>query len=189
MKNNFAYFIASYGKPTDMPTLRSLIACKAQYPIYIVVGTDDPKLEEYKAQFKDNLLIFDKADYIDKIDDIGIYAKTHKVCTYSRLAVNDFAKQLNIQYVGYLFDDIEYFQIRKVEDSKVRSIRKFEIDKIIDAYIKLLQSSNDVVLVGPPNSSFYIGVSPSMQDMEICLSMISTKFLLLQEVAFLKIWI
>ena len=31
-------------------------------------------------------------------------------------------------------------------------------------YIKLLQSSDDLVLVGPPNSSFYIGVNSTCVD-------------------------
>ena len=158
MKNNFAYFIASYGKPLDMPTLKALNDVK--YPIYIVVGTDDPKLEEYKQTFPESLLVFDKANYIDKVDDIGIYAKTHKVCTYSRLAVNDFAKKLGIRYVAYLFDDIEYFQLRYVsKENHIKSIRKFDFDRMMDIYIKLLDSSEDLYFVGPPQSSFYIGVN------------------------------
>ena len=161
MKNNIAYFIASYGKPDDMPTLNALMRCKAEYPIYIVVGTDEPKLDRYKEVFGDNLLIFDKADYVDKIDDIGIYAKTHKVCTYSRLAVNDFAKSLGIQYVVYLFDDIHYFQIRYADKTthKIKSIRDFSFDKMMDCYVHILASSEDVYMVSAPQSSFYIGVN------------------------------
>ena len=82
MNNNFAYFIASYGKPDNLMTLKALHEHNINYPIYIVIGLDDPRLDDYKATYGDNLLIFDKNDYIDKIDDIGIYAKTHKVCTY-----------------------------------------------------------------------------------------------------------
>jgi len=165
MKNNFAYFIASYGKPDNIMTLQQLKEHDVKYPIYIVVGTDDPKLEEYKTTYKDNLLVFDKADYIDKIDDIGVYAKTHKVCTYSRLAVQDFALQLGVKYVCYLFDDIQYFQIRYVSaENKVKSTRKFDFDKMMDMYVNLLNSSDDLVLVGPPNSSFYIGVNSTCAD-------------------------
>ena len=164
MNTKFAYFIASYGKPDNLMTLKALDAVNAQYPVFIVVSTDDPRLEEYKSTY-DNLLIFDKADYIDKIDDIGAYAVTHKVCTYSRLAVNDFALRLGVRYVAYLFDDIQYFQIRYVnDDKKIKSVRRFNIDRLMDMYIKLLQSSGDLVIVGPPNSSFYIGVNSTCAD-------------------------
>ena len=110
-------------------------------------------------------MIFDKADYIDRIDDIGIYAKTHKVCTYSRLAVQDFAKALDIKYVCYMFDDIQYFQIRYVSaENTVKSTRNFDFDRMMDMYVDLLKSSSELVLVGPPNSSFYIGVNSSCAD-------------------------
>ena len=164
--NNIAYFIASYGKPDDMPTLKALERCNASYPIYIVVGTDDPKLDTYKEVFGDKLLVFDKADYIDSIDDIGIYAQTHKVCTYSRLAVNDFAKRLGVKYVVYLFDDINYFQIRYVDKAtnKIKSNREFNFDKMVDCYVPLLSSSEDVYMVSAPQSSFYIGVNSDKAD-------------------------
>lgn len=163
--NNVAYFIASYGKPNDMPTLKALQAVNVNYPVYIVIGTDDPKLDEYKQTFKGNLLVFDKADYIDQIDDVGMYAKTHKVCTYSRLAITDFAKNLGIQYVVYLFDDINYFQLRYVnKDRKVGSTRYFKLDKMIDMYIKLLNASPDIYFVSAPQSSFYIGITADRVD-------------------------
>ena len=165
MKYNFAYFIASYGKPDNIMTLRQLQELKVKYPIYIVVGKDDPKLAEYKTTYKDNLLVFDKLSYIDKIDDVGMYAETHKVCTYSRLAVQDFAKRLSVKYVCYMFDDIKYFQLRYIsKDHTVKSIRKFDFDKMMDMYIDLLKSSKDLIIVGPPNSSFYIGVNSTHAD-------------------------
>ena len=163
--NNFAYFIASYGKPYNMPTLEFLRKLDAKYPVYIVIGTDDPKIDDYKKVFPEHLLIFDKSDYIDKVDDLGVYAKTHKVCTYSRLAVLDFAKQLEIKYVGYLFDDIESIQLRyQLSNGKIASTKNFQIDRMIDLYINLLNSSKDIYIVGPPNSSFYIGVNSKMVD-------------------------
>ena len=66
--SNFAYFIASYGKPEYIPTLEALHRSNVKYPIYIVVGTDDPKLDEYRGRY-DNLLIFDKDEL--HIDAIG----------------------------------------------------------------------------------------------------------------------
>ena len=160
MKNNFAYFIANYGKPFDMPTLNALKRVNAQYPIYIVVGTDDPKLSEYKKVFPDNLLVFDKSDYVNKIENLGVYSKTHKVCTYSRLAVQDFAIKLGIRYVAYLFDDIEYFQLRYLDEKgSIKSTKAFNLDKMMNIYVDLLNSSDDIYFVGPPQSSFYIGIN------------------------------
>lgn len=159
-ENNFAYFIASYGKPELIPTYKALIDRGAEYPIYIVIGQDDPKFTEYLEY--DNLLVFDKNNYLDLVDALGIYDKTHKVCTYSRLAVNDFAENLGYKYIGYLFDDIKSFDMRYVNsDGKIAGTSKFRIDDFMDMYINLLKSSDDIYIVGPPASSFYIGVNKS----------------------------
>ncbi len=160
MKNKFAYFIASYGKADCIPTLDMLVKHNHKYPVYIVIGEDDPQLNIYKSIYKDNLLIFDKGKYIPYVDDLGMYAQTHKVCTYSRLAVHDFASQLGYRYVGYLFDDIYNVQLRyKNSKGQISSTKDFDIDKMIDLYINLLNSSENIYIVGPPNSSFYIGVN------------------------------
>ena len=63
MKNNFAYFIASYGKPDNIPTYNCLKKLNARYPIYIVIGVDDPKYNEYIKNWPNNLVIFDKKDF------------------------------------------------------------------------------------------------------------------------------
>ena len=162
MKNNFAYFIASYGKPEYIPTYEALKDRGAEYPIYIVVGYDDPKLTMYINKYEDNLYIFDKTNYLDKVDAIGVYNKTHKICTYSRLAVNDYADELGYKYVGYLFDDIKSFDMRYVnKEGKISATKNFKIDRFMDMYIDLLNSSDDIYIVGPPASSFYIGVNKS----------------------------
>lgn len=159
--NNYAHFIASYGKPENILTLSALQRVNTKYPIYIVVGTDDPKLEQYKQMY-DNLIVFDKADYRDKIDCIGSYITSDKICTYSRLAIYDYAKTHCIKFVGYMFDDIKKFRLRyESSDDKIRSVKEFDIDRIIDMYINLLNSSKDIYIVGPPQSSYYIGVDSS----------------------------
>ena len=164
MRNNFASFIASYGKPDNIPTYNCLKKLNAKYPIYIVIGVDDPKYDEYIRNWPNNLVIFDKRDYIDEVDEIGLYSKTHKVCTYSRLAIDDFADELDYRYVGYLFDDINSMNLRYVNGDKVSSIGQYNIDDIIDIYISLLNSSEDIYIVGPPQSSFYIGVNTEAAD-------------------------
>ena len=154
--SNFAYFIASYGKPEYIPTLEALHRSNVKYPIYIVVGTDDPKLDEYRGRY-DNLLIFDKDEL--HIDAIGTYKTKKKICTYSRLAVHEAAMIMGIRYVGYMFDDIQKFRFRYDDNGHIRGINNPPLDKIVDLYIKLLNSSDDIYIVGPPQSSYYIGVN------------------------------
>lgn len=160
MKNNVAYFIASYGKPEKLPTLKALKSTKASYPIYIVVGDDDPQLYKYKELYSKNLVIFKKSDYYSRVDSLGIYTKTDKICTYSRLAVDDYARKIGVKYVVYMFDDIIKLRLRYDDKyHKIKGISNFNIDTVIDMYIELLNSSPKVYIVGPPSSSFYIGIN------------------------------
>ena len=152
--NNAAYFIASYGKPDNILTVKTLLKHKAEYPIYIVVGKDDPRLEEYEKI--DNVFVFDKNDY--HIDSLGSYRETKKICTYSRPAIYDLAKKLGVKYIVYLYDDIIKFTLRYAEGDKVKSTSNFKIDLLVDMYIDLLNSSDKIYFTGPPCSSFYTGI-------------------------------
>ena len=160
MKNNVAYFIASYGKPEELSTLKALKSTNASYPIYIVVGDDDPQLYKYKELYPKNLVVFKKSDYYDSVDSLGMYTTTDKICTYSRLAVDDYARKIGVKYVVYMFDDIIKLRLRYADKyHKIKSISYFNIDTVIDMYIDLLNSSPKVHIVGPPSSSFYMGIN------------------------------
>ena len=68
--NKLNYFILSYNKPDYIPTLEMLHNYGIYDDVYVVVGYDDPRLEEYRQL--DNSLIFDKelvADKVDRIED------------------------------------------------------------------------------------------------------------------------
>ena len=157
-KNSFAYFIATYNKADFVPTYKALLDRKASYPIHLVVSTDDPQKDMYLKKY-DNTLMFDKSTYYDAVDSIGVYSKTHKICTYSRLLVDFAAKVLGYRYVGYLFDDINSFSMRYAKDGKIVSSTNFRIDRFMDMYIDLLNSRHNIYFTGPPNASFYIGIN------------------------------
>lgn len=111
-KHNFAYFIACYGKPNKILTYDALKKLNAEYPIYLVVGDDDPKCNEYLTKYGEIVLIYNKTKYLDVIDKVGFYQQSNIICTYSRLATTDFAKILGIEYVAHLVDDITGFVLK-----------------------------------------------------------------------------
>lgn len=158
-KNDFAYFILGYGKPDNISTLELLKKYKVKYPIYIVVGEDDPQFDKYLANKDLNVIIFKKEDYFDRVDELGSYRDTHKVCTYARQFVDDYAKEHGIKYACILFDDILDLRYRYIVGNKVLSTNNFDFNSLIDKYVDLLNCSKNIVLVGPPSSSYYIGIS------------------------------
>lgn len=164
-KDKLTYFIVSYGKADDIPTLRLLHRYGITDPVYVVVGEDDPQLEAYKAHTDYRTLVFRKDDYYDKVDSLGSYNTTHKVCTYARAFIDEYAKEHGIRYVCFLFDDIMSVQLRYLgKDDKIHSCRKFNLSKALNCYLKLLCSSKNLYLVGPPCSSYYIGINKNVID-------------------------
>ena len=157
---NLAFFIPSYGKAEYIPTFELLQSYHVTYPIYIVVGKDDPKYDEYVTNKRYNVLTFDKSDYYDKVDSLGTYNITHKVCTYARQFIDEYAEANNIQFVCFMFDDIESVQLRWIsEDDKVRSTKNFDFQRMIEAYVRFLDCSEHIGIVGPPSASYYIGIN------------------------------
>lgn len=164
MSDKFAYFIPTYGKANNIPTLNLLRHYNVTDFIYLVVGEDDPQLDEYIKLYtnKDNviLLIFNKCDYYDKVDSLGAYNETHKVCTYARAFIDEYAIAHHIKYICFMFDDIESVQLRFIkDDNKIYSTKQFDFIATIDAYLDLLKSSESIGLVGPPSASYYIGIN------------------------------
>ena len=169
MENSFGYFILSYGKPYTNTTLDLLKKFNVKYPIYLVVGKDDPKYEEYLKLDIENVkvIVFDKNDFLDTVNALGQYNKTHKICTYARQFVDDYARENGIRYCCILFDDILDFRLRYFEEGKIKGNGNFDFNKVIDEYINMLNISDRVIMVGPPGSSFYIGISKEKADEDI----------------------
>lgn len=154
------YFILSYNKPEYIPTLEMLHEYGI-YDVYIVVGKDDPKLQEYEQL--ENVLVFDKSLVADKVDSIGSYAETLKLCTYARVFVDEYAVLHGMQYVCIMFDDIQSVEIRFIENDMVRSSKKFDLQKALEYYAELLECNEHVYMTGPPGSAYYIGCKPGIE--------------------------
>ena len=159
------YFILSYNKPDKIPTLEMLHNYGIYDDVYVVVGYDDPSIEEYRKL--DNSLIFDKYLVADKVDSIGTYAKTLKLCTYARVFVDEYAKKHDMKYICVLFDDIMSVEIRYRDGDCIRSSRDFDLHKALSYYAELLELNEHIYMTGPPGSSFYIGSKPGREN-ETC---------------------
>ena len=155
-------FILVYNRCNVIPTLNVLKKCGVQKDdIYLVVGNDDPQFNSVVQNFNDyNVLEFDKQDVADAVDSIGSYRNTLKLCTYARVFIDDYAKQIGLKYVCIIFDDIKSIKYRYIDNGVVRSVDAFNLPEILKQYIELLNCNDNVYMVGPPGSSAYIGCKP-----------------------------
>lgn len=119
MRNDFAIFILTYGRPNNQKTLNTLKKLKVKYPIYLVCSDDDPTLEEYQEKYKDKVIVFNKDQAvqemgIDLMDNFG----NKKAIIYARNYNFVIAEKLGYRYFWQLDDDYCEFSIPDFNSQK-----------------------------------------------------------------------
>jgi len=134
MRNDFAVFIMSYGRPDKIPSLVSLQRSGYTGKYFIIIGDDDPKLASYQTRFGDKCIVFNKADYIDRSDRMGL--KITKVIMFARNACFDIAESLGLKFFQQFDDDYVGFFFSFNEEMKyVNSNNKARIknyDRVVE---------------------------------------------------------
>lgn len=153
MMNNFAVFILSHGRADTMTTFGALRTHGYSGQIYVVIDNEDDQQERYIERFgADNVLIFDKADYMDRFDAMDNFRKKSAVI-YARLASQDMAKELGLEYYAQADDDINSFQIRYLRGTQLKGRKADRLDDVVPNMCKLLSIDKlDMLAFGTQNS-------------------------------------
>lgn len=141
MRNDFCVFILSYKRANNLYTLKSLQDSNYSGAWYIVLGNDDPTIDEYiKLYGKDRILVFDKELEATKTDTCDNFEK-RKVILYARNYCFEASKELGYKYFLELDDDYVRFEYRFIEDNKLKTLRVEEFDDVVDIMIDFLEES------------------------------------------------
>lgn len=144
MKNNFCIFIISHGRPNKVITLNTLIKAGCTFPIYIVIDNLDKTAKEYISNYKDKVIIFNKAKYAKMVDNYDNF-EDYRTTTHARNACFDIAKDLGYEYFLVLDDDYTVFKFRinsKLKYSNNSPKVKKNIDIIFLATLEYFKNSN-----------------------------------------------
>jgi len=158
MPNDFAIFILSYSRPTEIKTINILERGRYTGEWYIVVSTDDPKLEEYKYWWRKRLLIFDKEEVLPYIDIGDNFVDEKKAGIFARNKVWDFAEELGYRYFLQMDDDLNKLLYRYVEGRKLKAIPVTNLDELCEAMVKFLKDSGADCILWGTNADYYGGV-------------------------------
>lgn len=84
MRNDFCIFILSYKRADNMYTINSLLRANYTGQYYIVLGNDDPTIDEYINKYgEDRIIVFDKEQQARLTDTVDNFDK-RKVILYAR---------------------------------------------------------------------------------------------------------
>jgi hypothetical protein len=140
MRNDFAVFIITHGRPDKQLTYDTLRRCGYNGKIYLVVDNTDNTIQQHIDKYgAENIIVFDKNHYInsDRFDNgtEGVFA----CAVYARRAVEDIAKSMKLAYFCMIDDDVTDLCLRIPLENKVRRLKIYNMDEIFNAYLELLE--------------------------------------------------
>lgn len=139
MNKEFAVFIMVYERPERMWTSKQLRDSGYTGKIYYVADDSDKTLDEYKAKYGDDLLVFSKKEVATEMD-AGDNTNDYRSTLYASNTIFKLAEQVGVKYFMIMCDDYTRFQytfgeIDRFIHKKIKSLdRVFAI--MIDFYKK-----------------------------------------------------
>lgn len=126
--NNFAVFIVSHGRPNNVKTYSTLRRLGYTGKIYIIIDDLDKTAEEYKKNYGDEVIVFDKKEastYTDAGDNFGHLRSV----LYARNASFRIAESLGLTYFIKLDDDYGDFRFRFNDQCEygLKSIKNLDV--------------------------------------------------------------
>lgn len=156
MRDDFCVFILSYKRADKMSTINSLLRANYTGKYYIVLGNDDPTIDEYIDKFgEDKVIVFDKEEQAKLTDTVDNFDK-RKVILYARNFCFDIAEKLGYKYFLELDDDYINFRYRYEKDGQFRTCYVREFDEVVDIMIDFLDTAK-IHTVAFGQSGDYIG--------------------------------
>lgn len=170
-RHKFCICITCY-KDTSVLTLQTLKAMGYTRTdnVFIMVGTDDPKVDEFKEKYGDMVYVFDKDEIAKEfnIDDMNCTAdRTKKVILYARFACYKCAKEHGYPFFQQLDDDYAGWSMRIPVGNQLKTYVFREdfckvdhlYEKTIDLMIDLLETNPHMTCVALAQAGDFIGGS------------------------------
>ena len=123
-----------------------------------IVDDEDKTIDQYKQEFKNEVIVFSKKDYENKFDIMDNF-EGNKVIVYARNACYDIARNLELDYFFEYEDDYTCFQHRFIEGDVLKG-KKIEIlDKVMNALITCLDETRVDTIAFAQGGDFIGGAS------------------------------
>jgi len=140
MLNNFAAFILTHGRPNNVKTHATLRKHGYTGRIVVVVDNEDAALPEYRANYGDEVVVFDKPAEA-KTTDRGDNFDSLATVLFARNASYKIAKQLGLKYFIQLDDDYGAFEYRYSDAVRYRACPIASLDAVFGSMVEFLAAT------------------------------------------------
>jgi len=155
-KNDYSVIIPTYKRSNRVITYNKLREQGYKGKIYLLIGDDDPQIEQYKQKYPNEIVMFSKDDYIDKVDMMDNF-KGKNCVVYARNAMWDIAKKLGLKYFCVLDDDYSNFAYRRVFGEQLRGFKVNSLDDIIYCCFDYLDKTKNLDCFAWSQTGDFIG--------------------------------
>ena len=156
MRDDFAVFILSHGRPNNIYTLKTLKQCNYTGKYYIVIDNEDKTEEKYRAKFGDKVLQFNKKA-VSLTFDTGDLSQDRRTIVYARNACFDLARQVGVKYFLELDDDYTSFEYRYIADNKLKVTKCKDLDSLFETMLDFLNESGALTVALAQGGDFIGG--------------------------------
>lgn len=136
----FAIFILSHGRAETITTFNAMRRGGYTGDMFVVIDNEDDQEPIYRKKFGDNIIQFDKRDYVEKTD-LGDLDDDRRIGVFARNFIQDKAQEMGYKYHLQLDDDIHGITIRYVKNDKLCCHTLTNIDRIIDAMLDYMDEA------------------------------------------------
>jgi hypothetical protein len=172
MLDNFAVFILTHGRPDNVITYKTLQRQGYTGPVYIIVDNEDKTIDQYRKNFGDKVIVFDKLA-ISKTFDTGDNFNDRRAVIYARNACWGIAEELGIEYFLQLDDDYGQFKYRinhRMEHPEDYFMVKTRLNEVFDSllsYYKTISAKSIATLQG---GDFFAGAESFGKPKRKCMN-------------------
>lgn len=147
MRNNynFAVFILTHGRPSNVKTIRTLKDQGYTGKIVLILDDMDKTINDYKLNYPDeSFYIFSKNKAID-LTESGDNARNPRAVVYARNMTHEIAENLNLDYFLVLDDDYSSFNFKSDHNHNyIGNVKVKNLDNIFKVFIEFLININCV---------------------------------------------
>ena len=156
MKDKYAIFIPTFKRPDNVITYKTLREANYDGKIYLIVGEDDPQIEEYKRSYKDEVIVFSKEEARKDTDLMDNFEKRNAV-VFARNKMFDIAKDLQLDNFLVLDDDYDRFKFRRCFGAILKDFKILDVKICIEATFDYLNSSKVLDCIAWSQGGDFIG--------------------------------
>lgn len=154
---DFAAFILSHGRPTNIKTLASLKRSGYTGKAFIIIDNEDETAPEYQRLYGDQVIMFDKAAIARTFDVCDNFRIPHKSVVYARNACYAIARELGLKTFVQLDDDYTGFEHRFNPQLEWEFQRAQRLDEVFDATLDFYESIPAKILAFAQGGDFIGG--------------------------------